>query len=276
MNYPKDTWRDRDTSIFDLFSLKGKNAMVTGGGGGIGRNSAAVFAEAGANIALVDIPSSKDRLEPLAKELSDKYGVKVVPLYCDVSDKAQVDALNDSIVKEFGTLNIAHINAGVCLSGDDKDIPYETWKKTLGINLDGAFMTAQLAQKLMRKNNNGGSIIFTSSISGYVTNQIGNHPTPVLAYSTTKAAVSQYARALAAFVVKDGIRVNTIAPGYVWSGIHEGVMGQEGHDMICSLIPMERFGRNDELQGPLLFLASDASSYITGVNIPIDGGYMLY
>src|SRR5699024_3937952 len=208
--------------------------------------------------------------------ITTRYKVKAIPMYCDVTDEAQVEAVKKEIENEFATLHVAHINAGVSLTGNDYDLPYETWKITIDIDLHGAYLTGQLAQQLMRKNENGGSIIFTSSISGYVTNQIDNYPTPVVAYSAAKAGVSQYARVLAAHAVKDGIRVNTIAPGYVWSGIHEGVMPEEVHDKMCELIPMERFGRNDELQGALLFLASEASSYITGINIPIDGGYLLY
>ena len=101
-------------------------------------------------------------------------------------------------------------------------------------------------------------------------------PTPVAAYGTTKAAVSQYARYLAAGLAKYDIRVNTISPGYIWSGIHEGLMNKEGHDMLLQVVPMNRFGRTDELQAVMLFLASDASSYVTGINIPVDGGYSIY
>ena len=89
--YPKDRWKDPSYRLMDKFSLKGKKGFVTGGGGGIGRNVAAAWAEAGADVALVDIPAAKERLEPLCKEMSERYGVKIIPLYCDVSDKAQVD-----------------------------------------------------------------------------------------------------------------------------------------------------------------------------------------
>jgi sorbose reductase len=276
-DYKLDEWRDRPAStIMDKFSLKGKKAFITGAAGGFGRNVAAAFADAGADVALLDLDSTKDRLSSLAKEMSDKFGVKVIDVYCDVTSNEQVDAARKQILDEFGTIDIAFINAGVCLPGEDVDIPWETWQKTIDIDLHGAFRTAQMAQKVMREHKHGGSIIMTSSMSGYITNQMGNHPTPVMAYSAAKAGISQYARTLAAYVVDDGIRVNTIAPGYMWSGIHVGVMPQEAHDLACTLIPMKRFGTNDEMQGLLLFLASDASSYITGVNIPIDGGYMIY
>ena len=274
--YPKDRWKDSEYKVMDKFSLKGKKGFVTGGAGGIGRNIAAAWAEAGADVALVDIPSSKERLEPLAKEMSNRYGVKIVPLYCDISNKEQVDQLEEDLVRELRTVDIAHINAGVCLSGDDVDVPYDTWKKVIDIDLNGAFLTAQVAQHIMRKHNHGGSIIMTSSLSAYNANFIGGGPSPVCAYGTAKAGVSQMARYMAASLAPYRIRVNTISPSYVWSGIHEGVMDKAGHDACLEVVPIKRFGTTEDLQGALLFLASDASSYITGINIPIDGGYSIF
>lgn len=274
--YPKDMWKDQEYKLLDKFSLKGKKGMITGGAGGIGRNTAAAWAEAGADVALIDIPAAEDRLNELAKALSNRYGVKVVGLLCDVTDKEQVDALKDQLIEQLGTVDIAHINAGVCLGGDDVDVPYEVWQKTVDINLTGAYLTTQLAHQIMREHGHGGSIILTSSLSGYNANFIAGGPTPVAAYGTTKAGLSQYARYLAAGLAKDNIRVNTISPGYVWSGIHEGVMDKTGHDLLLEVVPMRRFGRTDELQGVMLFLASDASSYVTGINIPVDGGYSIY
>ena len=274
--YPKDRWKEAEYKVIDKFSLKGKKGFVTGGGGGIGRNTAAAWAEAGADVALVDIPASKERLEPLAKEMSERYGVKVVPLYCDVSSEADVAKLKEDLVKELGTVDIAHINAGVCLMGDDVDVPVATWKKVIDIDLNGAFMTAQIAYQIMREHNHGGSIIMTSSLSGYNANYIFGGPSPVCAYGTAKAGISQMARYMAAGLAPHGIRVNTISPGYVWSGIHEGVCDKMGHDAMIDPVPMKRFATTDELQGVMLFLASDASSYITGINIPVDGGYSIY
>ncbi|NLJ94844.1 MAG: SDR family oxidoreductase [Clostridiaceae bacterium] len=274
--YQKDVWRNSDYNLMEKFSLKGKKGFVTGGGGGIGRNTAAAWAEAGADVAIVDLPGTEAHLETVAKELSDRYKVKVVPLYCDVSDSKQVDQLRDDLIKELGTVDIAHINAGVCLGGDDVDVPYDVWRKTIEINLDGAHLTAQLAQKIMREHNHGGSIIFTSSLSGYNANNFRGSPTPVCAYGTTKAGISQLARYMAAGLAPYNIRVNSISPGYVWSGIHEGVMDKEAHDILLEPVPLRRFGRTDELQGAILFLSSEASSYVTGINLPIDGGYSIY
>ena len=274
--YPKDRWRDPEYRLMDKFSLKGKKGFVTGGGGGIGRNTAAAWAEAGADVALIDIPTSREPLEPLAEELSKRYGVKVVPIYCDVSDKAQVDAMRETLIKELGTVDIAHINAGICLKGDNVDVPYETWKRVIDVDLNGAFLTAQAAAQIMREHGHGGSIIITSSLSGYNANFMNGGPTPVCAYGTAKAGISQMARYMGAGLAPFGIRVNSISPGYVWSGIHEAGMTKEGHDMCLETVPIKRFGTNDELQGAVLFLSSDASSYVTGINIPVDGGYSIY
>lgn len=274
--YPKDMWKDETYQLFDKFSLKGKKGMVTGGAGGIGRNTAAVWAEAGADVALIDIPAAKERLDDLAQTMSQRYGVNVKPFLCDVSSKDQVDELKKQLLEKMGTIDMAHINAGVCLMGDDVDVPYEVWKKTIDINLTGAYLTAQVAHQIMREHGHGGSIIMTSSLSGYNANFMAGGPTPVAAYGTSKAGVSQFARYLAAGLAKDKIRVNTISPGYIWSGIHEGVMDKTGHDLLLEVVPMGRFGKTEELQGVMLFLASDASSYVTGINIPIDGGYSIY
>ena len=274
--YNTDPWRDPSYKLMDKFSLKGKKGFVTGAAGGIGRNTVAAWAEAGADVALVDIPATKDRLIPLAEELSKRYGTKIIPLFCDVTDKAQVDQLRADLIKELGTIDIAHINAGVCLAGDDVDVPYETWMKTIDIDLNGAFLTAQMAQQIMREHDHGGSIIMTSSLSGYAANFMGGGPTPVCAYGTAKAGISEMARYMAAGLAPYGIRVNTIAPGYIWSGVHKDVMDKKNHDLCLEVVPIKRFGGTDELQGALLFLASDASSYITGTNLHIDGGYSVY
>ena len=274
--YPKDMWKDETYQLFDKFSLKGKKGMVTGGAGGIGRNTAAAWAEAGADVALIDIPAAKERLDDLAQTMSQRYGVNVKPFICDVSSKDQVDELKKQLLEKMGTIDMAHINAGVCMMGDDVDVPYDVWKKTIDINLTGAYLTAQVAHQIMREHGHGGSIIMTSSLSGYNANFMAGGPTPVAAYGTSKAGVSQFARYLAAGLAKDKIRVNTISPGYIWSGIHEGVMDKTGHDLLLEVVPMGRFGKTEELQGVMLFLASDASSYVTGINIPIDGGYSIY
>ncbi|MCH9275554.1 SDR family oxidoreductase [Bifidobacterium amazonense] len=274
--YPLDSWKDPGHRIMDRFSLAGKKGFVTGGAGGLGRNAAAAWAEAGADVAIVDLPRTRETLEPLAKEMSERYGTHVVPLYCDVSDRGQVAALKSSLVDELGTVDVAFINAGVNVPGDDADEPYEVWQRTLDINLTGAYLTAQAAQHIMREHKHGGSLIFTSSLSAHNANFIAGGPSPVAAYGATKAGIYEYARYLAAALAPYGIRSNAISPGYVWSGIFEGRITPDGHDLMTAPVPMRRFGTNEEIASAVLFLASDASSYVTGTNLQVDGGYSVY
>lgn len=274
--YPLDEWKEPDHRIMRRFSLAGRKGFVTGGAGGLGRNVAAAWAEAGADVALVDLPSTRDTLEPLAAELAKRYDVNIVPLYCDVADREQVDALKKSLITALGTVDIAFINAGVNVPGDDADEPYDVWKKTIDINLTGAYMTAQIAQHIMREHNHGGSLIFTSSLSGHNANFIGGGPSPVAAYGATKAGIYEYARYLAAALAPYGIRSNAISPGYVWSGIFDGRITPDAHDLMIAPVPMHRFGTNAEIASAVLFLASDAASYVTGINLQVDGGYSVY
>ncbi len=274
--YPKDRWRDPNYHVMDKFSLQGKKGLITGGAGGIGRNTAAAWAEAGADIMLVGRPGSEERMEPLVHQLSTRYPVRVIPCYCDVSDPVQVQALRQTVLDEMGTVDIAHINAGVCMPHDDADVSYSTWQKTMEVDLTGAYLTTQMVHQMMRLHGHGGSIILNASISGFGAKFLGGSPAPSAAYGTAKAGLYQYGRYLAAALAPYGIRVNIISPSNIWSGIHEGVMTKEGHDLILETVPMKRFGCNEEIQGAMLFLASDASAYITGINLFIDGGYSIY
>ncbi len=274
--YPKDKWKDDNYSIMKLFSLKGKKGFITGGCGGLGRNVAAAWAENGADVALVDLPGTKDRMEVLCKELSDKYGTRVIPIYCDVSDPDSVKAMKEELLKEFGNIDLAYVNAGICMMGDDVNVPYDTWKKTLDVNLDGIYLCAMAAKEIMVEKEHGGSIVMTSSLSGFAANNAYGNPTPVCAYGTSKAGVYEFSRFMAASLARNGIRVNSVSPGYVWSGIHEGVMDKDGHDMLLMPVPMKKFGLNEDIASAVTFLSSDAAKYITGTVIHVDGGYSVF
>ena len=274
--YPKDKWKDTNYSIMKQFSLKGKKGFVTGGCGGLGRNTAAAWAENGADVALVDLPTTKERLEPLCKEMSEKYGVRVIPVYCDVSNPDAVKAMKEELLREFGDVDLAYVNAGICMMGDDVNVPYDTWKKTLGVNLDGIYLCAMVAKEIMIEKGHGGSIVMTSSLSGFSANNAMGNPTPVCAYGTSKAGVYEFSRFMSASLAGNGIRVNCVSPGYVWSGIHEGVMDKDGHDMLLMPVPMKKFGLNEDIASAVLFLSTDAAKYITGTVIHVDGGYSVF
>ena len=274
--YPKDKWKAEKYNIMDQFSLKGKKGFITGGCGGLGRNTAAAWAENGADVALVDLPRTKERLEPLCKKMSERYGVRVIPIYCDVSDPESVKAMKAELLDQFGDIDLAYVNAGICMSGDDVNVPYETWKKTMEVNLNGIYLCAMAAKEIMIEKGHGGSIVMTSSLSGFSANNAYGNPTPVCAYGTSKAGVYELSRFMAASLAGNGIRVNCVSPGYVWSGIHEGVMDKDGHDMLLMPVPMKKFGLNEDIASAVLFLSTDAAKYVTGTVIHVDGGYSVF
>lgn len=274
--YPLDKWKNPDYSIMDRFSLRGKKGFVTGAAGGLGRNAAAALAQAGADVALVDLPSTMDHLKELSARMSERFGVNVTALPCDVTDVDQVTGLKRSLVNELGTVDFAFLNAGVNIPGDDQDATEEVWTKTIEINLNGAYRTGRIAHEIMREHGHGGSLVFTSSLSGHNANYMMGGPTPVNAYGATKAGIMEHSRYLAAALAKYGIRSNTISPGYIWSGIFNGRISMEAHDAMLEVVPAQRFGTNDEIASAVLFLASDASSYVTGTDLRVDGGYCIY
>lgn len=263
-------------SVYDMLSLKGKKALVTGAAGGIGRTTATALAEVGADVALMDIPAKQDLLEKYCRQIADLHNVCTIPVTGDVSTPDTVAAFMAEIEKEFDTLHVVHNNAGVALPGDDSDIPYETYNQYVAINQTGVLLVMQASANLMKKNGNGGSIINTASISAHIINRgrpgmDRNCP----GYPSVKAAVKHMTRAMAAEYVDDNIRVNSISPGYIVSGLHDewdvGIL-----EWFASTVPMGRLGQLDELMGVIVYLASDLSTYATGTDIIIDGGYTIW
>jgi sorbose reductase len=263
-------------SVYDMMSLKGRKALVTGAAGGIGRTTATALAEVGADVALMDIPAKQALLEEYCRQIADLHKVRTIPVVGDVSTPDAVAAFMAEIEKEFGTLHVVHNNAGVALPGDDSDISYETYNQYVAINQTGVLLVAQASANMMKKNGNGGSIINTASISAHIINRgrpgiDRNSP----GYTSVKAAVKHMTQALAAEYVSDNIRVNSISPGYIVSGLHDewdvGLL-----EWFATTVPMGRLGQLDELMGVIVFLASDLSTYATGTDIIIDGGYTIW
>ena len=250
--YPLDRWKDPEYSFMDKFSMKGRKGFVTGAAGGLGRNAAAALAQAGADVALVDLPAKQERLEELAAEIGARFEVNVIAEPCDVTDPLQVVDLKQHLVDHLGTVDFAFLNAGVNVPGDDQDATEEVWTKTIEINLNGAYRTARIAHEIMHN-----------------ANYMMGGPTPVNAYGATKAAIMEHSRYLAAALARYGIRSNTISPGYVWSGIFNGRIDMAGHDAMLEVVPMHRFGTNDEIASAVLFLAS-------GTDLRVDGGYSVF
>jgi len=261
------------TSVKDKFTLEDKVAIITGGAGGIGRSSAAAMAELGADIALADI--KLDVAQENADYIAEKFGVKTMALTCDVVDPDSVQNMIDQVVAKLGGIDVVFANAGITIADDTCDIPFESWQKLMDINLTGVFLVDQKAAQWMRANKRKGSIINTASMSGHIINRVHGDDKHGIAYCVSKFGVIGITKANALGFVDDGIRFNCISPGYMFSGLHVGMAESRIQSWIDD-VPMGRFGSMDEIGALVAFLASDASSYMTGSDVVIDGGYTLW
>jgi len=251
-------------SIQDLFSLKDRVAIVTGGSRGLGEEMAEGLAEAGA--ALVLCARRSEWLAPAVERFRAK-GVRVEGLVADVSKPGDVQTVVDTTVKSFGQVDILINNAGVTWGERPEDMPLAKWQKVLDINLTGAFLFAQAAGREMLKRKYG-RIINVASIAGLHASVRGPH---YAGYAATKAGLMGLTRELAATWGRDGIRVNAIAPGFFHSRLADPVIHLAEASIEASC-PIPRVGAAGELKGVAVFLAADASNYITGQVIVVDGG----
>ncbi len=262
---------DQLQSIKIRLDFCGKKALVTGAAGGIGRSTSAAIAELGADVALVDI--NVEAAKTNADYLSRKYGVKAIAVQADVSDPSGVKEMMAAILREFGSVDLVHSNAGVIVSGDNGDLPYEKWKRLLDINLNGMFLVNQAVALWMRDNKRTGAVVNTASMSGHIINRTKNRH--MVAYAASKAGVAHLTKGFAADFAKAGIRFNSISPGYMLSGIHDAIP-QELLDVLAQDVPLGRFGTMDEIGGAVVFLLSDLATYITGADLLVDGGYTIW
>ena len=263
-----------------LFDLQGKTAIVTGATGLLGKQFCSILAEFGANVAVVDI-QFESTLD-FAKKLESTYGQKIEGFYCDVTNPESVEKMVNDVVKSFGRIDILHNNAAGKSSNLSKffapfdDYEFDQWNQIMDVNIGGMFLVAKFVGKFMLEQNQGGSIIQTSSIYGILgTDQriydgsfyLGREINTPAVYSVSKSAVIGLTKYLASYWADKGIRVNTLTPGGVESGQNDVFKKK-----YSNRVPMGRMGLPNEMVGGLLYLASDASSYVTGQNIIIDGG----
>jgi len=265
----------------ELFDLTGKTAVVTGGAGILGRGFCRALADYGANVALVDISqaAADEGAAAVAKGLPEQ---RIFPVACDVSDPASVTSMVDAVVARFGGIHILHNNAATKTSSLEAFFaPFErydlgTWNEVFSVNVAGMFLVAQAVGRQMVMQKRGGSIIHTASIYGVVAPDqriyegslyLGQRINTPAVYSASKAAVIGLARHLATYWAEHNIRVNVLTPGGIESGQNDTF-----RNLYSARVPLGRMGAADELHGALLFLASDASSYVTGQNIIVDGG----
>ncbi len=266
--------------ISKLFDLTGKVAIITGAAGILGRPFSSALAEQGANIVMVDLIESE--IGEFAGQLSSKYGIRSIGIKCNVTLPDSVKKMVEQVVKEFGEIHVLCNNAASKSDNLDEyfasfeEYTLEEWRKVMSVNIDGMFLVAQAVGKQMVKQGKGGSIIQTASIYGILgpDNRIyegsfymGRKINTPAVYSASKGAVIALTKYLATYWAGNGIRVNTLTPGGVESGQNE-----EFKKRYTNRVPLKRMALPNDLIGTLIFLASDASNYITGENIIVDGG----
>lgn len=256
--------------IIEKMRLDGKAIYVTGGASGIGKSVATALAEAGADVAIVDV--NLEGAEAVAKEIAEATGSKTIAIRCDVTDQDDVEAMVAKVVDTYRKLDACFNNAGICLNVPAEEMTYEQWNKVININLNGVFLCATAAGRVMLKQGYG-SIINTASMSGHIVNV----PQPQCAYNASKAGVSMLTKSLAIEWAKKGVRVNCISPGYIGTDL---TLNSEALKPLIekwnAMAPMGRLGRPEELQSIVVYLAGDTSSFTTGSDIIVDGAFTCF
>ena len=247
-----------------MFDLSGRVAIITGGSIGLGRQMAEGLAEMGANVVLC--ARKKERCEQAAQELQ-QIGVKTLALSCDVKDPASIQEVVDATLAAFGQVDILINNAGVSWGAPVEEMPLEQWNKVIETNLTGTFLCSQAVGKVMIRQQRG-KIINIASVAG-----LGGSPPylSAIGYHASKGGVIVFTKDLAWKWAKHNIHVNAIAPGWFPTHMSEAVI-RRGKDTLLATIPMGRFGNEDDLKGAAVFLASDASDFVTGHVLVVDGG----
>ena len=256
--------------IMEKMRLDGKKIFVTGGARGIGMNYAQAVAEAGADVAIVDMDIVT--AEETAHRLAQQTGREFIAVKADVTDEDSVNAMMQSILKAFGRLDAAFCNAGICINVPAEEMSYATWKKVIDVNLNGVFLTNIAAGKQMLKQGKG-SIINTASMSAHIVNV----PQPQCAYNASKAGVIQLTKSLAVEWATRGVRVNSISPGYIGTDL---TLNSPSLIPLIeqwnAMAPLHRLGRPEELQAIAVYLAGDASPFTTGSDFVIDGDFTCF
>lgn len=248
----------------NLFNLTGKTAIVTGASGALGAHFAVLLAGAGARVALA--ARRTDRLEETAAKITASGG-EAMAVALDVTDPASVEAAFDLVTETLGTPDILINNSGIATTGPAMSVTDEDWQSVIDVNLNGAFRCANAAARRMKAHGGGNIVNIASILSFRVTAQVP-------AYAASKAALMQLTKALALEWARDGIRVNALAPGYIETDINRDFFASPAGEAMIKRIPQRRLGQPSDLDGPLLLLASDASSFMTGTVVTADGGHL--
>jgi len=254
-------------NVKSLFDLTGEVGIVTGGAQGLGEQMALALAEAGADIVLADI--NIEQAQKVAEKIRN-LGRECIAIKTDVSEPSQVENMVTKAKEKFGKIDILINNAGLVSNFPAEELSKEEWDRVIKVNLTGVFLCTQAVGREMIKQRKG-SIINIASMSGLIVNR----PQPQLHYNTSKSGVIMLTKSFAAEWAKYNIRVNAIAPGYMRTPLVDKVYPKYGKDWV-KYIPMGRIGEPSEIKGPALFLASKASSYMTGSVLVMDGGYTVW
>jgi NAD(P)-dependent dehydrogenase (short-subunit alcohol dehydrogenase family) len=251
--------------IKNLFDLSGKVAVVTGGAGALGHAVAKGLALYGADIVVTS--RSIASLEKVAEEIRG-YGRKALPISCDVSEEASVDAMMAKTIEEFGHVDIMVTSAGIAQRYPAEDFPIDAWQQVMDCNVRGTWLCVQKAGKWMISNSRPGKIITVGSVRGYL-----GHPGGYGAYGTAKGAVHLMTKQFATEWAKHEINVNCIAPCIFWTPLTKQVLEDEKLKAIfMSRIPWGRAAHPDDMIGAVVYYASAASDFVTGTVLPVDGG----
>lgn len=246
-----------------ISDLSGHTALVTGASSGLGRHFAHVLARAGAKVAIG--ARRMDRLVTLAEEIRASGGEALL-VELDVTDEASVDQAVGQSADALGGLDILVNNAGIVIAKPVLELTLDDWDATIATNLRGAFLVARAAARRMA-DQGGGSIVNIASIAGFRT---GGH---ISAYAASKAGLIHLTRNLAVELARSNVRVNALAPGYIETELNQEFFATKPGEDLVRRIPQRRLGRPEDLDGPLLLLASDASRYMTGAVLVVDGGH---
>lgn len=249
----------------DLFDVKGRRAIVTGAAQGLGNGMAKGLLKAGCRVAMIDISDGvRKEAEALRAE-----GLDAVAVQGDLADRADLQRMFDKAVSELGGVDILVNAAGIQRRYPSEEFPVEEWDRVLAINLDAVFLLSQLCAREMIRRKYGKIINIASMVAWF-----GGVTVP--AYTASKGAVAQLTKAFANDWADKGLNVNALAPGYMATDMNEKIVADRTrYEEISSRIPAKRWGTPEDMQGPVLFLASHASDYLNGAVIPVDGGYLV-
>ena len=248
-----------------MIRLDGKVALITGASRGIGYATGELMSRAGATV-ILNYNRTRDAAENLAQRINSSGG-KALAVKANVADRGEVEAMVETAIRAFGRIDILVNNAGIWTYGEIDTMPDEVWDETMNINLRGVFNCTRAVVPHMKKQG-GGRIINLSSTAGQRGEAFHSH------YAATKGAIISFTKSLAVELAPHNILVNAVAPGWVDTEMSAEALKQEG-DKITSIIPLRRPGKAEEIAGPILFLASDLASYMTGEIVNVNGGNVL-